>query len=242
MTTGEVVLRARNVSKVFGGRDDRSGVRAVTDAELELRAGELLLVTGPSGSGKTTLLSLLGGLLEPSTGEVLFESLPLSELGQERLAAFRLSRIGFVFQRFRLIDVLTAQENVELPLNLAGVTRPRSRERAVALLEQLGMSERARFIPKALSGGEQQRVAIARALANDPPMLLCDEPTGSLDSLAGEQAIRLLVTMAREGGKAVLVVSHDPRLVRFATRVLAMEDGRLAATKGRLGTRGGTRT
>jgi putative ABC transport system ATP-binding protein len=161
---------------------------------------------------------------------VQLEGRSLAELDGEELAAFRSRKVGFVFQRFRLIGALTACENVELALNLAGMRRPQSRRRAEALLQGLGVSHRAGFLPRALSGGERQRVAIARALANDPPVVLCDEPTGSLDSRAGEDVIRRLVAAAREDRKAVLVVSHDPRLLQFATRVLAIEDGRLAAT------------
>jgi putative ABC transport system ATP-binding protein len=137
--------------------------------------------------------------------------------------------VGFVFQSFQLIDGLTAAENVELPLNLAGVRRPRSSDRAHILLERIGLSKRLEFRPRALSGGEKQRVAIARAFANDPPLLLADEPTGSLDSNAGQQVIELLRSAAADQGKAVLVVSHDPRIRRYADRIFEMEDGWLHA-------------
>jgi len=209
------------------GEGEGGVVHAVEDVSLVVRRGELVAVMGPSGSGKTTLLSIAGGLLAPSSGLVEVDGVRLDLLSQEELTGFRLRRIGFVFQTFHLIDALSATENVELPQNLAGVRRPVSSARADGLLQRLGLAGRARSLPKTLSGGEKQRVAIGRALANDPPVVLADEPTGSLDSRAGQEVIELLHDAAHRDGKAVLVASHDPRIRRFADQVVLMEDGRV---------------
>jgi putative ABC transport system ATP-binding protein len=226
MSTQGILIRAGHLSKTFV---TAAGVRveAVREVELEVRGSEMVLIAGPSGSGKTTLLSLLGCLIAPSRGSLEIAGADVIRLGPEELSAFRLQRIGFVFQTFRLLDALTVTENVELPLNLAGVRRPQSRRQALARLEELGMAHRAEFFPDALSGGEKQRVAIARALVLDPPVVLADEPTGSLDSRTGQAVIELLSRVAEQSGVAVLVVSHDPRIEPFAHRVLHMEDGRL---------------
>ncbi len=214
-----------HVWRRFGGGD--ALVEAVRDVSLEVERGRLTLVQGPSGSGKTTLLSVAGALLPPSEGRVAVAGQDLGRLAPDRLAELRLRSIGFVFQAFRLVDALTLEENVELPLNLAGVRRPASRLRARELVDALGLGKRARLLPGTLSGGEKQRAAIARALANDPPLLLADEPTGSLDARSGREVIRLLHEAAHADGRAVLVVSHDPRVAAFADRVLLLEDGTL---------------
>jgi putative ABC transport system ATP-binding protein len=227
MNESRIIVSARGLFKTFA----QASVSAVREASVDVRAGELVLVTGPSGSGKTTLLSMLGGLISPTSGWVELGGEAITRLSQQALTALRLRRVGFVFQSFQLIDGLTVAENVELPLNLAGVLRPRSSDRANLLLEEIGLSARLRFRPRALSGGEKQRVAIARAFANDPPLILADEPTGSLDSHAGRQVIELLRAAAADHGKAVLVVSHDPRIRRHADRILQMEDGLLRATE-----------
>jgi putative ABC transport system ATP-binding protein len=226
MTTPRDGLRLEHVHRRFG-EGDFGTVHAVEDVSLVVRPGELVAVMGPSGSGKTTLLSIAGGLLAPSAGMVEVDGTQLDAISQTELTAFRLTRIGFVFQSFHLIDALSAAENVELPMNLAGLRRPASSELAARLLEKLGLTPRAAFLPAALSGGEKQRVAIARALANDPPVVLADEPTGSLDSHAGQEVIELLHAAAHAQGKAVLVVSHDPRICPFADRVVRIEDGRV---------------
>jgi len=226
MTPDAVAIRFNRVSRRFG-EDSGALVRAVDDISLEVRRGALTLVIGPSGSGKTTLLSLAGGLLAPSEGSVEIEGTKLGALTPSTLTAFRLRRVGFVFQRFLLLDALSALENIELPMTLAGVRRPESRERARQLAERVGLPSRLTGRARMLSGGEQQRVAIARALANSPPVLLADEPTGSLDSRAGERIIELLHATATSG-TAVFVVSHDARLVPFADKVIRIEDGRLA--------------
>lgn len=229
MTTPGVAVRLDRVSRRFG-EEDGAVVRAVDAVSLELRRGALTLVMGPSGSGKTTLLSLAGGLLAPSEGKVEVDGTLLASLAPSELTNFRLRQVGFVFQRFRLLEALSALENIELPMSLAGIRRPASRERARVLAERVGLTGRLTGRARTLSGGEQQRVAIARALANDPPVILADEPTGSLDSHAGQVIVELLHEAAK-GGKAVLVVSHDTRIVPYADTVVRMEDGGVVGVK-----------
>jgi len=224
MNVSDAAVRLEQVSRHFG---DEGGtiVRAVDGVSLEVHRGTLTLLEGPSGSGKTTLLSLVGGLLAPTHGEVVVDGEPFGTLAQSALTAFRLRRIGIVYQAFHLIDALSVIENIELPLNVAGVVRPESWQRALRLVERLELRERLAFRPRALSGGEKQRVAIARALANDPLLILADEPTGSLDARAGEEVIRLLHAEAVTHGRAVVVASHDPRMRRHAEQIVRMEYG-----------------
>lgn len=230
MTARHPVLRATALSRTFGTAP--TAVTAVSNASFDVFAGELVLIIGPSGSGKTTLLSMVGGLIGASAGDVAIAGVRLGTLTQPALTALRLRQVGFIFQSFRLIDALTVAENVELPLNLAGMHRPASHGRALALLDELGMASRADASPRTLSGGEKQRAAIARAFAADPPLILADEPTGSLDSHAGHAAIELLHRAAKEHDKAVVVVSHDPRIRAFADRTFAIEDGVLTPADG----------
>ncbi len=218
-----LAMRAEGLEKVFG--DGEVEVRAVRGVDLEVRPGEVVLIMGPSGSGKTTLLSMLGAMLRPSAGRVEVDGVDLASLPEKRLPAFRARRFGFVFQDFNLLSALTARENVELALNLAGVTGRPARERAERLLRDLGLGERLSFLPEKLSGGEKQRVAIARALANDPAVILADEPTANLDSKIGHEIARLLRRIASEEGRSVVIVSHDIRLKDIADRVLWLEDG-----------------
>jgi putative ABC transport system ATP-binding protein len=226
----DYVLELRQVSKVYGS--GHTAVRAVNGVDLMVRPGEILLIMGPSGSGKTTLLSMAGLLLRPSEGMIVVEGERVTALSQGRLAALRLSRIGFVFQAYNLLAALTARENVEVVLNLAGVKGKAARTRASDLLALLGMAHRLDHKPADLSGGEQQRVAIARALANDAPLILADEPTGNLDSQTGREVMELLCCgLGREQGRAIVIVTHDPRLLSIADRVLWLEDGRLGEVK-----------
>jgi putative ABC transport system ATP-binding protein len=197
--------------------------RAVDDVSLDVERGEIVLIIGPNGSGKTTLLSMLGGLVRPTSGSVIVDGRALHELTERELEVFRLKRVGFVFQTFRLIDALSVRENVQLVLELAGETRA-----VDALLDRVGALHLANRNTRTLSGGEKQRVAIARALANDPAIILADEPTGSLDSAAGEAAIALLCDSARNDGRAVVIVSHDTRIAHHADRVVRMNDGRIS--------------
>ena len=204
-------------------------VRALDGVDLEIERGEFLALEGPSGSGKTTLLQLLGALDRPSEGTVLFEGRDLAKLPDNQLAALRLRSFGFVFQQFNLIPTLTAVENVEAVLAPAGKNGDELRPRASALLEEVGLGDREAHLPSHLSGGEQQRVAIARALANEPRVILADEPTGNLDTKTGSEVIELLVGLAVRHGTTIIVATHDASLASRAPRRIGMRDGSLLA-------------
>jgi putative ABC transport system ATP-binding protein len=223
-TVAEPLVVTRRLSKVFG--DGETHVAAVSDVDLQLGRGEIVLVMGPSGSGKTTLLSMLGGLLRPSEGEILVDGVDIAALDEARLPPFRAETFGFIFQDFNLIGSLSARENVEVALNIAARHGRDARQRAQALLDGLGLADRLDFPVEKLSGGEKQRVAIARAVANQPALILADEPTANLDSRHGAETMRLLRALAREEGTTVVIVSHDARLREIADRVLWLEDGR----------------
>jgi len=205
-----------------------SGGRPVTildGVSLDVTAGEVVAVTGPSGSGKSTLLGLIAGLDTASGGSISVDGVEVTRLGEAELARFRRRTIGFVFQSYHLIPTLTAAENVAVPLELAGAAAPLAG--AAQRLAEVGLRERAHHYPAQLSGGEQQRVAIARAMALSPPLLLADEPTGNLDSATGEQIIDLLLTLNRERGSTLLLVTHDAALAGRAGRAVALRDGRV---------------
>ncbi len=219
------LVRINALSKIFGEGETR--VAAVGDVDLELGRGEIVLIMGPSGSGKTTLLSMLGGLLRPTTGEILIDGVDIAALSERELPSFRATRFGFIFQDFNLIAALTTRENVEVVLNLAGVGGKMANERAEELLVALGLAERLDFDVEQLSGGEKQRVAIARAIANRPQLIFADEPTANLDSAHGAETMRLLRQLAKDEGTTVVIVSHDERLREIADRVLWLEDGQL---------------
>jgi putative ABC transport system ATP-binding protein len=219
------VYELNGVWKTF--RQGSVQVHAVEDVHLEVRAGEFLVVAGPSGSGKTTLLQLLGALDRPTQGEVLFEGRDLSRAGDGELAKLRLAAIGFVFQQFNLIPTLTAAQNVEVALAPRKLDGGRRREEARGLLDSVGLGRRADHLPSQLSGGEQQRVAIARALANDPRVLLADEPTGNLDSATGDEIVELLRGLSRDRGQTVVLITHDAEIASRAARVVRLRDGRL---------------
>jgi putative ABC transport system ATP-binding protein len=223
------VYELHGVSKSYslGG----NAVHAVREVELTVAAGEAAAIVGPSGSGKTTLLQLLGALDRPSDGQVLFEGRDIARLGDGELGKLRLRTFGFVFQQFNLIPTLTAAQNVEIALAPAGLPGEARRERVLELLDSVGLSARADHVPSKLSGGEQQRVAIARALANEPHVLLADEPTGNLDSATGAEIIDLLLSLSAEGRRTVVVVTHDADIARRAGRVVRMQDGRLLAAE-----------
>ena len=223
MTDQRYVLEARGVRRRFG--QGETVVEAVRGVDLMLAPGEIVLIMGPSGSGKTTLLSMLGALLRPSEGELRLVDVSLNELTERELPALRANRIGFIFQDFNLMPSLTARENVEIALNVAGVHGDQAHERATRLLDDLGMGERLDFLPEKLSGGEKQRVAIARALANEPDLVLADEPTANLDSSIGREVMRRLREIAKARRQSVLIVSHDDRIREFVDRVLWLEDG-----------------
>jgi ABC-type lipoprotein export system ATPase subunit len=216
------VLRARGLRKAYGKGEGL--VRAVDGVDLDIGAGETVAVMGPSGCGKSTLLHLLGGLDRPSDGEVSLNGRRIDDLGEKALAQMRRTDVGFVFQAFHLMEELTAIENVELSALLAGRSPRAARRRAVDLLEQVGLAERARFLPSALSGGQRQRVAIARALSNEPLVVLADEPTGNLDSAATLDVLRLFERL-HESGQTLVVVTHDARIAATADRLISMRDG-----------------
>jgi len=219
------VIRAKGLSKVY--REGATELRALLEVDLEVRTGELTLLMGPSGSGKTTLLSILGCILRASEGklEVLGEDVSL--LAESELPRIRRGAIGFVFQGFKLFPALTAAENVALALDVRGVRAGEAKKRGEELLAEVGLAQKARSFPADLSGGQKQRVAIARALAGDPPILLADEPTAALDSTSGRTVIELLQRLARVHGRAVVMVTHDPRVLSFGDRIIHLEDGRI---------------
>jgi putative ABC transport system ATP-binding protein len=202
-------------------------VHAVRDVELRVRRGELLAVRGRSGSGKTTLLSLIGGLDRPTTGDVVIDGASVGAMDAKELVELRRRRIGFVFQAFGLLSILSAAENVEVPLRLVRADPSVREERVRVLLELVGLGDRARHRPHELSGGEQQRVAIARALANRPDVLLADEPTGQLDSATGRSIMGLLRSVVRSEGVTAIIATHDPMLIDLADRVVELRDGRI---------------
>lgn len=219
------VVSVQDVSKTFGS--GHTAVTAVDHVSLEVNAGDIVLVMGPSGSGKTTLLSMIGTLMSPTTGRILISGQDTSTLTPARLSALRLREFGFVFQTFNLLSALTAEENVMLPLLTAGMRRKAARAKARAALEQLQLGHRLRNLPRDLSGGEKQRVAIARSLANDPRLILADEPTANLDARTGQDVTLLLCATACRENRAVIIVSHDQRIRTAAKRVVTIEDGRL---------------
>jgi putative ABC transport system ATP-binding protein len=218
------VIELRGVSKSVPSGDGTLTILHPLD--LVVPAGRVIAITGASGSGKSTLLGLIAGLDAPSTGQILIDSVDITTISEDALARLRGSRIGFVFQFFHLLPSLTAFENVLVPLEIAGASSANARQRADALLAEVGLSERRHHYPSQLSGGEQQRVAIARALANDPPILLADEPTGNLDSATGRQIIDLLLQIHRARNTTLLLVTHDPEIARIADTSVMLRDGR----------------
>jgi len=219
------VLELKHATKIY--EQGRVKVVAVDDVSFALRRGEMVLVMGPSGSGKTTLLSMMGCILRPTYGEIVVDGESVSRLSENKLPDLRKSHFGFVFQSFNLFPSLTAAENVEVALRLSRWNRKALKARARALLERVGLEARADFYPRDLSGGEKQRVAFARALAGDPRIILADEPTANLDSATGRDILGMLKSVADQDGKAVCVVSHDPKAEALAHRVAILEDGKL---------------
>jgi putative ABC transport system ATP-binding protein len=224
VSPGQPVLVARNLSKDYPMNGET--VHALRGVSLEIRAGEYVAVAGPSGCGKSTLLQLIGGIDTPSKGTVEILGTQLGSLSDSELTRLRLTRLGFIFQRFHLLPVLTARENVELPMAEAGMQHRTRQERALELLAYVGLAHRAEHRATQLSGGEMQRVAIARALANRPALLLADEPTGELDAATGEEILNLFRRLNADG-TTLIVVTHDERLAAQAGRVIHMLDGRI---------------
>jgi putative ABC transport system ATP-binding protein len=204
---------------------DSVEIRALRGLNLHVDAGEMAAVIGPSGSGKSTLLNVLGGLTRSTAGTVEVSGIDLNSLTRKQMAEYRLHTVGHIFQSLNLVPILTAFENVELPLVAAGVKRTERKRRVTELLEKVGLSRRTRHRPGQLSGGEQQRVAIAAALANNPPILLADEPTGELDSTNAAEIVELLCRMNQEDGKTIVLVTHDPNVARKTHRILPIQDG-----------------
>ncbi|MEK7170956.1 MAG: ABC transporter ATP-binding protein [Patescibacteria group bacterium] len=216
------ILEAKNISKSFN-KGTHTEVDAVTDVSLSVEAGDVVLIMGPSGSGKTTFLTMLGGLLRPSSGEVLLDGQSIGLLSANNLTKLRRQHLGFIFQSFNLLENLCAWENVYV----GGLGMSNRKQKAIELLKRLGLEGRMHQKPREMSGGERQRVAIARALINNPPIILADEPTANLDSKNGLEVTKLLCEIACQEQKAVVIVSHDQRLVQVAKRVITIEDGRL---------------
>jgi len=221
----QTVIRAQGLSKVYG--EGTTELRALSDVDLEIRSGQLTLLMGPSGSGKTTLLSILGCILRASSGNLELLGADVTALPENALPRLRRELIGFVFQGFNLFPALTAAENVALALDLRGIRGKDASRRAEELLVEVGLKDRRHAFPADLSGGQKQRVAIARALAGDPPILLADEPTAALDSTSGRTVIELLLRLAHQHARAVVMVTHDPRVLSYGDRILHLEDGRL---------------
>jgi len=223
------ILEAEGLGKTY--TTGPTPVVALRDVDLTVAPGTLMVVRGRSGSGKTTLLNLLGGLDQPTTGSVLIDGDLVGAMGEEELSEMRRSRVGFIFQAFGLIPILTAAENVEVPLRLVKADPAARRERSRVLLELVGLRDRSAHRPSELSGGEQQRVAIARALANRPRLLLADEPTGQLDSVTGKGIIDLLAALVHSEGIAAIVATHDPAPLAIADHVIELSDGKVTEVR-----------
>jgi putative ABC transport system ATP-binding protein len=217
------LIRARSLARRY--TMGKESVMALNGVDLDIRRGEFVALVGPSGSGKSTLLNLIGGLDRPSSGEIWIEDLELGKASDKRLVRYRRDRIGFIFQSFNLLPTRSAVENVEVPLMLAGQGRKPRRERALALLERVGLGKRSGHKPNELSGGEMQRVAIARALANNPILLLADEPTGNRDATSAQDVLDLLCQLNDHYGTTIIMVTHDPKAARRAKRLLHLEKG-----------------
>jgi putative ABC transport system ATP-binding protein len=217
------VVQLLNVSKGF--RREKIEIPVLTNTTLHIPRGDFVAIMGPSGSGKSTLLNLCAGLDRPTTGKVIVNNQDLGELSEAGLSKWRSENLGFIFQMYNLMPVLTAQENVELPLLLTPLSRRERREHATASLKIVGLADRADHLPRQLSGGQEQRVAIARALANDPVLLLADEPTGNLDATSAQDILDLMVQLNEEFGTTVIMVTHDPKAARRAKRLLHLEKG-----------------
>ncbi len=216
------MLRAKGINKIY--KNGKKGLRVLQDVDLEIKKGEALAIVGPSGAGKSTLLHILGGIDRPSSGKVVFENQDLYALRDNKRAEIRNKKIGFVFQFYHLLPEFTALENVLMPALLQGQG---TRDKGQGLLRELGLGARLRHRPSELSGGEQQRVAIGRALINDPEILLCDEPTGNLDSKMGEEILDILLGLNKKNKTTIVIVTHDKEIAKRAHRVVEIRDGRI---------------
>src|SRR5438067_12362853 len=221
----DTVVQARKLSKEY--LREESQVSALREVDLEIALGEFIALMGPSGSGKSTLLHLIAAMDRPSSGEVLVLGQDLRSLGSRELARWRSVHIGFIFQSFNLIPVLTALENVALPLKLTSLSAKEQVEHAATALQLVGLGDRLQHYPRQLSGGQEQRVAIARAIVTDPDLILADEPTGNLDAASASEVLDLLARLNKEYGKTIVLVTHDPHAARYATATRYLEKGRL---------------
>lgn len=220
-----VMVQLRGVTKVYlRGKQQIEVLQGLT---LDIQKGDFVALMGPSGSGKTTLLNLIGGLDQPSTGEIRVAGKRIDRLSNSQLAQWRGQNVGFVFQFYNLMPTLNAESNVELPLMLTHLTSAQRKKNVAAALQVVGLSDRAKHKPKELSGGQEQRVAIARALVSDPQLLVCDEPTGDLDRKTADEILGLLQVLNREQGKTIVMVTHDPKAAGFARHILHLEKGEL---------------
>jgi putative ABC transport system ATP-binding protein len=222
-----IVLQTSGLSRSY--RVGRETVHALEDVNMAVAQGEFVAIVGPSGSGKSTLLNLLGGLDQPTAGRVLLDGHDLADYSEEHLAELRRQKMGFIFQRHDLFPELLVRENVEFPLLLNGASPAERKQRAESQLELVGLSDKADHLPEELSGGQQQRVGIARSLANTPLILLADEPTGNLDSTTGAEVVEMLITLTRQQGLTLIMVTHDPEVASRAGRILTLRDGHLIA-------------
>jgi putative ABC transport system ATP-binding protein len=221
----DIAVRCRGVTKEYGAGD--ASVMALRGIDLDVRRGELLMVVGPSGCGKTTLISVIAGILDQDSGQCEVLGRDLKHMGQSERARFRGLSIGFVFQLFNLLPALNAVENVSVPLLINGMARKNAETRAQEVLETVSLGSRLDALPGKLSGGQQQRVAIARALVHEPKLIVCDEPTSNLDHVTGRSMMELLRDVARSPDRALIVVTHDPRIFEFADRIARMDDGKI---------------
>ncbi len=230
--TEEITIRMDNVYKTYKLGDEE--VHALHGISMDIPRGEFHVIMGPSGSGKTTFLNMVGALDIPTKGEVYFENVALSSLTDKQLASLRSYKIGFIFQTFNLVPVITALENVQLPLVFQGYPREKRKKRAEEILERVGLGDRMHHTPDELSGGQQQRVAIARALAGKPSLILADEPTGNLDLKTGFQIVELLRELSQETGVTVVNSTHDLKLIDIADRISWLRDGEISRTQNKL--------
>jgi len=221
----ETVVAIRNLSKIYAQGEIQ--VTALNNVSLDIQRGEFLTLMGPSGSGKSTLLHIVAGIDRPTSGRCLVQGLDVTDLNESELADWRNQNVGFVFQTFNLIPVLTAFENVELPLLLTQLNRSERKRRVSAALDIVGLADRMHHLPKQLSGGQEQRVAIARALVTDPHLVVADEPTGNLDSHSAQEVLTVLQLLSRDAGKTVIMVTHDPKAAAFGSRSIHLEKGEL---------------
>jgi putative ABC transport system ATP-binding protein len=221
----ESMVQVKNVTKIY--ERGKQKVEVLHGLTLDIPKGDFVALMGPSGSGKTTLLNLIGGLDQPTSGEILVGGARIDKLSSGELAKWRAHNVGFVFQFYNLMPVLTAEGNVELPLLLTKLSAAQRRKNTAVALQVVGLTDRAKHKPRELSGGQEQRVAIARALVSDPQLLVCDEPTGDLDRATADEILGLLQVLNREHGKTIVMVTHDPKAAEFARRILHLEKGQL---------------